>query len=74
MCGYTRHGGKWDYERVDNLVSISPVVETIPMDKREIMKTIYECMLVDGTNTKESVRISEFRINCGSKRKGCLRG
>lgn len=49
---------------------------SITMDKGEIMKTIYEDLLIDDTSKKESVgtRLSEFGFKCGFSRTGCLRG
>lgn len=46
------------------------------MDTGDIVRTVYKYMLVDDTRAKDAVvaRIREFRIKCGSSKKGCLSG
>lgn len=58
------------------LTSRAPVARTIKMGKGDIMKTIYECLLVDGTKTDETTakRMIEFGIKRTSRRRGCLKG
>lgn len=46
------------------------------MDKRLVIKKIYERLLLDDTSTTEAVgaRMMKLGFKCGSSRRGCLRG
>lgn len=64
------HAGMWISERVNRLVLRMPAVGTLKIDKRDIMQTFNECMLVEVTITDgtEGSRMLEFEIKYGSNR------
>lgn len=51
---YPGHSGVWGNERAELLVSRAPTAETMTMEKGDIMKAIYECVLVDDARTEWS--------------------